>query len=42
MTCTAIDNPAGCEICAVIRFIHAKNISAVEIHHELGAVYGQM
>jgi hypothetical protein len=37
-----IDNPASCEICAVICFLHAKNMSEVEIHHELCvAVYGQ-
>jgi hypothetical protein len=38
--CPAIDNPASCEICA-INFLHAKNMSAVEIHHELCTVYGQ-
>jgi hypothetical protein len=31
----AIDNPASCEIRAVIRFLHAKNMSAAEIHREL-------
>jgi transposase len=41
MTCPAIDNPANCEIHAVIRFLHAENISAAEIHRELCAVYGQ-
>jgi hypothetical protein len=40
--CPATDNPASCEIRAVIRFLHAKNMTAVEIHHELCAVYGQM
>jgi hypothetical protein len=39
--CRAIDNPASCEICAVIRFLHAKNMSAAETHRELCAVYGQ-
>jgi transposase len=39
--CPAIDNPASYEIRAVIRFLHAKNMSASEIHHELSAVYGQ-
>jgi hypothetical protein len=35
-------NPASCEIRAVIRFLHAKNMSAGEIHHELCmVVYGQ-
>jgi hypothetical protein len=42
MMCPAIDNLASCEICAVIRFLHAKNTSAAEIHCELWqAVYGQ-
>jgi hypothetical protein len=37
-----IDNPANCEIQAVIHFHHAKNLSALEIHHELCmAVYSQ-
>jgi hypothetical protein len=40
--CPAIDNPASCEICTVIiRFLHAKDMSAVEIHCELCTVYGQ-
>jgi transposase len=39
--CPAIDNPASSEIRAVIRFLHAKNMSAAEIHRELCAVYGQ-
>jgi hypothetical protein len=39
--CSAIDNPASCEIRALIRFLHAKNMSAAEIHRELCAVYGQ-
>jgi hypothetical protein len=33
--------PPGCEIRPVIRFLHAKNMSAAEIHCELCAVYGQ-
>jgi hypothetical protein len=33
--CPAIDNPASCEICAVIRLLHAKNMSAAEIHRDL-------
>jgi hypothetical protein len=42
MMCPATDNPASCEIRAVIRFLHAKSISAAEIHRELCvAVYGQ-
>jgi hypothetical protein len=41
MTCHAIDNPAICEIHTVICFLHAKNMSAVVIHHKLHAVYSQ-
>jgi hypothetical protein len=41
MTCPAIDNPASCEIYADVRFLHAKNMSASEIHRELCAVYGR-
>jgi hypothetical protein len=37
MMCPAIDNPGICEIRAVIRFLRAKNISAMEIHCELSA-----
>jgi hypothetical protein len=33
--CPEIDTPATCKICAVIRLLHAKNASAVEIHCEL-------
>jgi hypothetical protein len=39
--CPAIDNPASYEIRSVIRFLHAKNMSAVEIYRELCAFYGQ-
>jgi transposase len=39
--CPATDNPAPCEIRAVIRFLHPKNMTAAEIHNELCAVYGQ-
>lgn len=40
--CPEIDNPPSCEICAVIHFLHTKNMSAVENHHELCmAAYGQ-
>jgi hypothetical protein len=35
MMCPVIDNPAGCEIRALIRFLHAKNMTAAEIHCEL-------
>jgi hypothetical protein len=41
MMCPAIDNPARCKIRAIIRFLHAKNMSAAEIHSELRAVYSQ-
>jgi hypothetical protein len=39
--CPAIDNPDSCKIRAVIHFLHAKNVSDAEIHHELCMVYGQ-
>jgi hypothetical protein len=39
--CPAIDNPASCKIRAVIRFLHVKTLSAVEIYRELCTVYGQ-
>jgi hypothetical protein len=41
MMCPASDNSASCEIRAVIRFLHDKNMNAAEIHRELCAVYGQ-
>jgi hypothetical protein len=41
MMCPVIDNPAYCEIRALITFFHAKNVNAAEIHCELCAVYGQ-
>jgi hypothetical protein len=41
VTCPAIDNPASCKVRAVIRILHDKSMSAVEIHLELCAVYGQ-
>jgi hypothetical protein len=41
MMCPDTDNPASCEIRAVIRFLRAKNVNAAEIHRELCAVYGQ-
>jgi hypothetical protein len=37
----AIDNPSSCKINAVLWFIHAKNMSAAEVHRELCAVYSQ-
>jgi hypothetical protein len=39
--CPATDNPAKCEIRAVIRFLYTKNMSAAEIHRDLCAVYGK-
>jgi hypothetical protein len=39
--CPAIGNPASCKILGVARFLHAKNLSTVEIHHEVCAVYSQ-
>jgi hypothetical protein len=39
--CPEIDNPTSCEIQAVIHFLHAKNVGAAEIHHQLCTVYGQ-
>jgi hypothetical protein len=42
MMCPVIDNPASCEIHAVIHCLHAKNMSAAEIHRQLCAVvYGE-
>jgi hypothetical protein len=35
--CSVIDNPASCEICVLISFFHAKDMSAEEIHRELCA-----
>jgi hypothetical protein len=39
--CPVIDNLASCEIRAVMCFLQAKNISAMELHSELCMVYGQ-
>jgi hypothetical protein len=41
MLCPAMDNPASFEIRTVIHFLHAKNMTAAEIHRELCEVYGQ-
>jgi hypothetical protein len=41
MMCPVIDNPTSCKICAVVCFLHAKYMSAAEIHHELCAVYSK-
>jgi hypothetical protein len=37
MMCSAIDNPTSCEICVLISFFHAKDMSAEGIHRELCA-----
>jgi len=37
---TVIAALASCEVCAVIRFLHAEGQSAAEIHHRLCLVYG--
>jgi hypothetical protein len=41
MICPAIANPASCKIYAFTHLLHALNMSAMEIHHELCMVYGQ-
>ena len=38
--CAAINNPASCEVRAVIRFLLARNNNAAEIHKQLCEVYG--
>lgn len=35
-----IDHPADCEIRSVIRFLTARNVSAVDIHRQISEVYG--
>jgi hypothetical protein len=37
----AIDNPASYEIRALIRYLHATNMSAAKIHRELFALHAQ-
>jgi hypothetical protein len=41
MSCRLAHNPAGFDFCAVIQFLHTKNMSDVEIHSELCTVYDQ-
>jgi hypothetical protein len=41
MLWAVIDNPTSCETRALIRFLHARDMSVVENHHELCAIYGQ-
>jgi hypothetical protein len=39
--CPVVDNTTSCKIHAVNRFLQTKNMSAVEIQHEVCAVYDQ-
>jgi hypothetical protein len=39
--CHAIENSSSFEICAVICFVYAKNVTATEIHRELCTVHSQ-
>jgi hypothetical protein len=41
LMCSAIDNVSSCEICTIIHVLDARNMSSLEIHCELCAVYGQ-
>jgi cytochrome c-type biogenesis protein CcmH/NrfF len=34
-------NPAKCEVRAIIRFLHAKGETAAEIHRQLVSMYGE-
>jgi hypothetical protein len=36
-----IENPAECEVRAVIRFLNAQNMRPIEIYRQLIAVYGE-
>jgi hypothetical protein len=36
-----IENPAECEVRALIRFLTAQNICPIEIYHKLIAMYGE-
>ena len=36
-----IENPADCEIRAVIQFLQAKNIQPADIHRQVCEVYGE-
>ena len=36
-----IENPADCEIRAVIQILQAKNIQPADIHRQVGEVYGE-
>jgi hypothetical protein len=37
----SIQNPARCEVREVIRFLHTKGETALEIHRQLVSVYGE-
>jgi hypothetical protein len=37
----SFQNPAKCEVRAVIRFLHAKGKTAAEIHRQIVSVYGE-
>jgi hypothetical protein len=37
----SIQNPAKCEVCAVVRFLHAQGETAAEIHYQLASVYSE-
>jgi hypothetical protein len=37
----SIQNPAKCEVRAIIQFLHTKGETAAEIHHQLVSVYGE-
>jgi hypothetical protein len=39
--CPVIDNPTSCEICAVVHFLHPRNVRVAEDHSELRVVYGK-
>jgi hypothetical protein len=41
MMCAVINNSVSCEIRAVVCLLHAKNMSAAKIHHEICAAYAQ-
>jgi hypothetical protein len=41
MKCPVINNSTSFKIRAVIRFLHANNVSVVDIHHELYVAYSQ-
>ncbi|GFU47152.1 HTH_48 domain-containing protein [Trichonephila clavipes] len=36
-----IENPADCEVRAVIRFLCAQGFKSVDIHHQINEVYGE-